>query len=220
MHFQHTHHHGTSDAFTAQSPRTKIPPSPPHDDDLNPSSCSPLSPSFDLLMDALPSPTGSVPEDQESSFDEAELDFIYQKCQAMMDHLAVDHAGSNEEEHQSLSQDSDDFAADMSGQNSPPSPPFPPSPALSDAPHGAPSVHHVIMCSMARPTMWAMARQNLATLKYQTWINATILNFHLLSWWYAVQGRTHVCYVDLFSAIPSISSGIHVLPEADETSLF
>ncbi|KAI6096131.1 hypothetical protein F5141DRAFT_1067853 [Pisolithus sp. B1] len=200
-----------------RSLKTRITPSP-SDHDLNPSSSSPLSPSFDLLMNALPSPSRSVPEDQDSSFDEAELDFIYQKCQAMMEHLAVDHSESNEE-HQPLSQDSDDFSADTPEPNSPRSLPSPPPPALSDVPH-APSVHHVIMCSMARPTMWAIAYQNLGTLKYQTWIDATILNFHLLSRWYAVQGRTHVRYVDLFSAIPSISSGTHVSPEAEETSLF
>ncbi|KAI5997367.1 hypothetical protein EDD15DRAFT_2162774 [Pisolithus albus] len=65
-----------------------------------------------------------------------------------------------------------------------------------------------------------MAFQNLGTLRYQTWIDATVLNFHLLSRWYSVQGRTQVRYVDFFSAIPSISSGIHVLPEVEETSLF
>ena len=73
---------------------------------------------------------------------------------------------------------------------------------------------------MARPTMWVTAYQNLHTLKHQTWIDASILNFHLLSLWYSVLGRTHVRYVDLFSAIPSISSGILSLPDVQEIRLF
>ncbi|KAL4064649.1 hypothetical protein J3A83DRAFT_4376894 [Scleroderma citrinum] len=73
---------------------------------------------------------------------------------------------------------------------------------------------------MARPTAWAMAYQSLATLKYETWVDAHVLNFQLQSQWYAVQGRTHVRYVDLFSAIPSVSFGIHSLPEDQEIHLF
>lgn len=68
--------------------------------------------------------------------------------------------------------------------------------------------------------MWAIAYQNLHTLKYQTWIDASILNFHLLSKWYSVSGRTHVRYVDLFSALPSLSLGVHSLPDAQEIHLF
>ncbi|KIN94046.1 hypothetical protein M404DRAFT_35452 [Pisolithus tinctorius Marx 270] len=73
---------------------------------------------------------------------------------------------------------------------------------------------------MARPTTWAMAYQTLGTLQYETWINASILNFHLLSQWYAVQGRMHVRYADLFSVIPSVSGGTHALPDAQEIQFF
>lgn len=74
---------------------------------------------------------------------------------------------------------------------------------------------------MARPTMWASAYQHLGTLEHESWIDASVLNFHLLAQWYAVQGRTHVRYVDFFAAMPSISSsGIHALPDHQEIQLF
>ncbi|KAG6369921.1 hypothetical protein JVT61DRAFT_13388, partial [Boletus reticuloceps] len=75
-------------------------------------------------------------------------------------------------------------------------------------------------CSMARPTIWAGTYQNLHTLKYQTWIDASILNLYLLSLWYSVSGRTHIRYVDFFSAILSISSGVHSLPDLQEVNVF
>ncbi|KAI6137967.1 hypothetical protein BKA82DRAFT_35141 [Pisolithus tinctorius] len=73
---------------------------------------------------------------------------------------------------------------------------------------------------MARPTTWVMAYQTIGTLRYETWIDASILNFHLLSQWYAVQGRMHVHYADLFSVIPSVSGGTHALPDAQEIQFF
>ncbi|KAI5983694.1 hypothetical protein F5J12DRAFT_787758 [Pisolithus orientalis] len=128
------------------------------------------------------------PEDPESSVDEDELNQIYEKCQAMVNHLS-----GSEEEHQSNA--SDDSFVNVHG----------PSVAPSHPPHqdssqesGVPSVREIIMCSMARPTTWAMAYQTLGTLRYETWIDASILNFHLLS----------QC------------GGTHALPDAQEIQLF
>ncbi|KAI6140012.1 hypothetical protein BKA82DRAFT_4364396 [Pisolithus tinctorius] len=175
------------------------------------SACSsPLSPSYSVIMGGLLSRAMTPPEDPESSVDEDELNQIYEKCQAMVNHLS-----GSEEEHQSNA--SDDSFVNVHG----------PSVAPSHPPHqdssqesGAPSVRDIIMCSMARPTTWAMAYQTLGTLRYETWIDASILNFHLLSQWYAVQGRMHVRYADLFSVIPSVSGGTHALPDAQEIQFF
>jgi len=73
---------------------------------------------------------------------------------------------------------------------------------------------------MARPTVWAIAYQNIHTLKYKTWIDASVLNLYLLSLWYLVSGRTKIRYVDFYSAIPSISSGVHSLPDVQEVAMF
>ncbi|KAI6143823.1 hypothetical protein BKA82DRAFT_4017515 [Pisolithus tinctorius] len=175
------------------------------------SACSsPLSPSYSIIMGGLLARAMTPPEDPESSVDEDELNQIYEKCQAMVNHLS-----GSEEEHQSNA--SDDSFVNVHG----------PSVAPSHPPHqdssqesGAPSVRDIIMCSMARPTTWVMAYQTLGTLQHETWIDASILNFHLLSQWYAVQGRMHVRYADLFSVIPSVSGGTHALPDAQEIQFF
>ncbi|KAI6137535.1 hypothetical protein BKA82DRAFT_4023805 [Pisolithus tinctorius] len=175
------------------------------------SACSsPLSPSYSIIMGGLLARAMTPPEDPESSVDEDELNQIYEKCQAMVNHLS-----GSEEEHQSNA--SDDSFVNVHG----------PSVAPSHPPHqdssqesGAPSVRDIIMCSMARPTTWVMAYQTLGTLRHETWIDASILNFHLLSQWYAVQGRMHVCYANLFSVIPSVSGGTHALPDAQEIQFF
>ncbi|KAL4080396.1 hypothetical protein J3A83DRAFT_4366706 [Scleroderma citrinum] len=181
-----------------------------HDSDL---SCpSPLSPTYDLIMNSLHSQVKNVSDDPESSFDEEELNGIYEKCQAIINHL---HGSDGEQRshdidtENSTSEFMEDDPQEIACQLS-----SPPQPSC------VPSVHHIIMCSMARPTAWAMAYQSLATLKYETWVDAHVLNFQLQSQWYAVQGRTHVRYVNLFSAIPSVSFGIHSLPEDQEIHLF
>ncbi|KAI5989786.1 hypothetical protein F5J12DRAFT_786595 [Pisolithus orientalis] len=153
------------------------------------SACSsPLSPSYSVIMGGLLARAMTPPEDPESSVDEDELNQIYEKCQAMVNHLS-----GSEEEHQSNA--SDDSFVNVHG----------PSVAPSHPPHqdssqesGVPSVRDIIMCSMARPTTWAMAYQTLGTL----------------------QGKMHVRYADLFSVIPSVSGGTHALPDAQEIQLF
>ncbi|KAI6137557.1 hypothetical protein BKA82DRAFT_4023828 [Pisolithus tinctorius] len=128
------------------------------------------------------------PEDPESSVDEDELNQIYEKCQAMVNHLS-----GSEEEHQSNA--SDDSFVNVHGPSVAPS---------ASTPSG--------LESGVRGTFW--------TLRHETWIDASILNFHLLSQWYAVQGRMHVRYADLFSVIPSVSGGTHALPDAQEIQFF
>ncbi|KAI5996591.1 hypothetical protein F5J12DRAFT_896118 [Pisolithus orientalis] len=175
------------------------------------SACSsPLSPSYSVIMGGLLARAMTPPEDPESSVDEDELNQIFEKCQAMVNHLS-----GSEEEHQSNA--SDDSFVNVHGPSV--APLHPPHQDLSQE-SGVASVCDIIMCSMARPTTWAMAYQTLGTLWYETWIDANILNFHLLSQWYAVQGRTHVCYADLFSVIPSVSGGTHALPDAQEIQFF
>ena len=72
----------------------------PSDHDSDSTCSSPLSPSYDLIMDSL---CPQALDDARSSFDEDELDAIYIKCQAMIDHLD----GSNGK-HKSPHGDSDD----------------------------------------------------------------------------------------------------------------
>jgi hypothetical protein len=178
-------------------------------------------------------------ESQELDDDDA-LQSVYQKCQAMMNHLNLDrsHSGDNPNNNEKSSNDSGD---DYMEGHSHPSPPASPHPPMSESESGqdneGPSMQHIIsmsshhlisiirihdfvVCSMARPTMWAIAYENLSTLKHQTWIDASILNLFLLSLWYSVSGQSHVRYVDFFSAIPSISSGIHSMPGFQEIQLF
>ncbi|KAI5993054.1 hypothetical protein F5J12DRAFT_786046 [Pisolithus orientalis] len=175
------------------------------------SACSsPLSPSYSVIIGGLLSRAMTPTEDPDSSVDEDELNQIYVKCQAMVNHLS-----GSEEEHQSNA--SDDSFVNVHGPSVAPS--HPPHQDLSQE-SGAPSVHDIIMCSMARPTTWGMAYQTLGTLWYETWIDSSILNFHLLSQWYAVQGRMHVHYANLFSVSPSVSGGTHALPDAQEIQFF
>jgi hypothetical protein len=172
-------------------------------------------------------------DDARSSFDEDELDAIYIKCQAMIDHL--DGSDGKHKSPHGDSDDSMDYFVDEHAQTIPHQSAPPVSSLHQESP--APSIHHIIskplpffflaahhpvciVCSMARPSVWAMAYQNLHTLTHETWIDATVLNIHLLSQWYAVQGMTHVRYVDLFSAIPSVPSNFYALPEAGEINLF
>ncbi|KIJ59094.1 hypothetical protein HYDPIDRAFT_33540 [Hydnomerulius pinastri MD-312] len=84
-----------------------------------------------------------------------------------------------------------------------------------------PSTEHIIMCAMARPTAWAEAYYNIPTLKHGAWVDGAVINFYLMSRWYAVQGRTHVRWVDLISA--QLSFGEHNVyqpPSEEEISLF
>ncbi|KAI6137546.1 hypothetical protein BKA82DRAFT_4023816 [Pisolithus tinctorius] len=105
----------------------------------------------------------------------------------------VNHLSGSEEEHQSNA--SDDSFVNVHGLSVAPS--HPPHQDSSQE-SGVPSVHDIIMCSMARPTTWAMAYQTLGTLWYETWIDASILNFHL----------------------QSQCGGTHALPDAQEIQFF
>ncbi|KAN0101312.1 hypothetical protein V8E55_001296 [Tylopilus felleus] len=158
--------------------------------------------------------------DSDGSFNDKALQSVYQKCQAMMDHLDLDqsHPGDPGDQQDAGENDSNDDFVEHS-HSRPPVSACPPTPDSSQDDQG-PSVHHIIMCSMARPALWAIAYQNLSTLKHQTWIEASVLNFFLLSLWYSVSGQTRVRYVDFFSAMLSISSGIHSLPDVQEIQLF
>ncbi|KAL4065732.1 hypothetical protein V8B97DRAFT_2025634 [Scleroderma yunnanense] len=176
---------------------------PPSNHDSDSSCPSPLSPTYDLIMNSLHSQVKNVSDDPESSFDEEELNGIYGKCQAIINHL---HGSDGEQRshdidtENSTSEFMEDDPQEIACQLS-----SPPQPSC------VPSVHHIIMCSMARPTAWAMAYQSLGTLKYETWVDAHVLNFQL---------QTHVHYVNLFSAILSVSFGIHSFPEDQEIYLF
>ncbi|KAI6030397.1 hypothetical protein F5J12DRAFT_888205 [Pisolithus orientalis] len=153
------------------------------------SACSsPLSPSYGVIMGSLLSRVMTPPEDPDSSVDEDEVNQIHKKCQAMINHLS----GSDEECQSNASGDS---LVNVHGLSLAPS--HPPHQDSSQE-SGAPSVHGIIMCPMARPTTWVMAYQTLGTLWYETWINASILNFHLLS----------QC------------GGTHALPDAQEIQFF
>jgi hypothetical protein len=74
---------------------------------------------------------------------------------------------------------------------------------------------------MARPSMWANAYQAIPTLQSGVWVDGMLLDFYLMSIWYAARGRTHVGFADIMSSkIVYDTFGNHQLPDDDETELF
>ncbi|KAF9230725.1 hypothetical protein BU15DRAFT_83272 [Melanogaster broomeanus] len=73
---------------------------------------------------------------------------------------------------------------------------------------------------MARPSMWANAYQTIPTLRSQVWVDGHMMDFYLMSIWYAARGQTHIRFADITSAIISYEDGIPQLPSHAEIELF
>ena len=119
----------------------------PSDPDSDSTRRSPLSPSYDLIMDGLRS---QALDDAGSSFDKHELDAIYKNCQAMIDHLDGSD-GKHHSPHGDSDDSKDDFVDERAQTIPCQSPPRVPS-LHQESP--VPSVHHIISKFLITSHCW------------------------------------------------------------------